>query len=164
VDQHPAALDMAEEAVADTGALGGALDQAGNVRQHELALLVPDHAELRHQRGEGIIADFRASVGNLVDEGRFARIGQPDQPDVGEQLEAQPDRDFLRRDARLVLAGRAVGAGLVAGVAAPAHPAFEQHDPLADLGEVREQLLAFLVEHLRAHRDLDWWSRGGSNP
>ena len=37
VQQHLAALDMAEEAVADAGALGRALDQAGNVGDDELA-------------------------------------------------------------------------------------------------------------------------------
>ena len=31
VEQHSRALDMAEEAVADAGAFGGALDQAGDV-------------------------------------------------------------------------------------------------------------------------------------
>jgi hypothetical protein len=37
VQQHAAALDMAEEAVAEAGALMGALDQAGDVGEHELA-------------------------------------------------------------------------------------------------------------------------------
>jgi hypothetical protein len=35
VEQHPAALDMAEEAVAEAMALVGALDQAGDVGQHK---------------------------------------------------------------------------------------------------------------------------------
>ena len=37
VQQHAAALHMAQEAVAEADALGGALDQAGNVGQHEFA-------------------------------------------------------------------------------------------------------------------------------
>ena len=37
MQQHAAALDMAEEAVAEPGALVRALDQAGNVGEHELA-------------------------------------------------------------------------------------------------------------------------------
>ena len=37
VQQHAAALDMAEEAVAEAGAFMRALDQAGNVGEHEFA-------------------------------------------------------------------------------------------------------------------------------
>ena len=37
VEEDAAALDMAEEAVAETGTLVRALDQAGNVGEHELA-------------------------------------------------------------------------------------------------------------------------------
>ena len=48
VDQHPAAFDMAEEAVADPRAVRRAFDQPGNVGEHELAALVADHAELGH--------------------------------------------------------------------------------------------------------------------
>jgi hypothetical protein len=58
VEQHASALDMAKEAVADTGAFGRAFDQAGNVRQHELAALVAHHAELRVKRGERVGPDL----------------------------------------------------------------------------------------------------------
>ena len=37
MEQHAAALDMAEEAVAEAGAFVRALDQAGNVGEHEFA-------------------------------------------------------------------------------------------------------------------------------
>ena len=37
MQQHAAALDMAEEAVAEAGAFMRAFDQAGNVGQHEFA-------------------------------------------------------------------------------------------------------------------------------
>ena len=37
VQQHAAALDVAEEAVAEARAFCGAFDQAGNVGEHELA-------------------------------------------------------------------------------------------------------------------------------
>ena len=54
---------MAEEAVADAGAFGGALDQPGDVGEDELAALVADHAELRAERGERIFADLGDGVG-----------------------------------------------------------------------------------------------------
>ncbi len=59
MQQHAAALDMAEEAVAQPRALVRALDQAGNVGEHETAAVDVDHAELRMQRGEGIVRDLR---------------------------------------------------------------------------------------------------------
>ena len=59
VDQHPAALDMAEEAVAEPGALVRALDQAGNVGQHELAPVHRHHAEAGVKRRERIVGDLR---------------------------------------------------------------------------------------------------------
>ncbi len=58
MEQHAAALDMAEEAVAEAGAFMRALDQAGNVGQHEFALVDRDDAELGMQRGEGIVGDL----------------------------------------------------------------------------------------------------------
>ena len=128
VEQHAAALDMAEEAVADPGAFGRALDQAGDVGDDELAALVADDAELRAGGGEGIGADLGLRVGDGVDEGRLAGVGQPDQAGVGEQLEPQPDPGFLARPAGAVLARRAVGRGLVAGVAAPAVAAAQEDD------------------------------------
>ncbi len=60
VQQQPRALDMAEEAVADPGAFGRALDQPGDVGDDELAALVADHPELRAERGERIVADLGA--------------------------------------------------------------------------------------------------------
>ena len=62
MEQQPRALDMAEEAVADAGAFGGAFDQPGNVGEDELAALVADDAELRAERGERIIADLGRGV------------------------------------------------------------------------------------------------------
>ena len=83
-------------------------------------------------------------------------LGKPDEADVGEQLEPQPDPHFLARHAGLVLARGAVGRGLVAGVAAAAHAALEEGHALADLGEVGEQAPLLVVgEDLGADRNLD---------
>ena len=155
VDQHPAALDMAEEPVTDPGPVGRAFDQARDVGEDEFAVLVPHHSELRGERGKGVIANLGFGVGDLVDEGRLARIGQPEQARVGEQLEPQPDIHLAAQFAGLVLARGAVGAGLVRSVAASAHAALEQHDFLPDLGHVEQHRLAVVVEHLRAERNLD---------
>jgi len=47
VDQHAAPFDVAEEPVTDPRAIGGAFDQPRNIREHEFAPLVRDHAQLR---------------------------------------------------------------------------------------------------------------------
>ena len=59
MQQHAAALDMAEEAVAEARAFMRALDQPGNIREHEFAAVGIHDAELRMQRGEGIVGDLR---------------------------------------------------------------------------------------------------------
>ena len=49
VDERAAARHVLEEAVAEPGALVRALDQPGEVGEHEAAaVLVLDHAEVRH--------------------------------------------------------------------------------------------------------------------
>ena len=46
MEQHAGALDMAEESRPEPGAFVGILDQPGNVGQHELAIVEPDHAQI----------------------------------------------------------------------------------------------------------------------
>ena len=74
--------------LADVGLVGmpNAGDQAGNVGQHELTVLVHDDAQLGTQRGEGIITNLRLGVRQLVDEGGLAGVGHAHQAHVGQQL------------------------------------------------------------------------------
>ncbi len=87
--QRAAALDMAEKAVAEADALVRALDQAGNVGEHEIAFVDAHHAEAGMQRGEGIVGDLRPRGGDRGEEGRLAGVGQADEAGVGDQLQAQ---------------------------------------------------------------------------
>src|ERR1700730_17206074 len=59
MQQYAAALDMAEEAVAEAYALMGTFYQARNVGEHEFSAANIDHAELRMQRGERVIGNLR---------------------------------------------------------------------------------------------------------
>ncbi len=152
VEQRPAALDMAEEARTEARAFVRALDQAGNVGHHELALADPHHAQPGMQRRERIIGDLGPRIAVRRQERRLAGVGQPDQPDVGDQLQPQPDIALLARPALVGAARRAVGRGLEMQVAVAAVATLEQHDPLADLGEVGQQRLVVVVEDLRAAR------------
>src|SRR5215204_3457195 len=108
VQQHPAALGVAEEAVADTGAFVRALDQAGNVGEHELAFIDARDAQLRVQRGERIIRDLRLGGADGSEQCRLAGVRQSDDAGVGDQLEPQPDRALLSGLAGIGVTRRAV--------------------------------------------------------
>ena len=155
MEQDAAALHMAEETVAEPGAFMGAGDEARNVRQHEFAAIDRDHAELRMQRGEGIIGDLRLCRAHGGEQGRFARIGQPDEAGIRDQLEAQPDGALLAGEPGIGMPRRAIGRGLEMGVAEPAIAALGEHHAVADGGEVGEQGLVVLVEDLGALGDLE---------
>ena len=102
MEQHGAALDMAEEAVPEAGALVGALDQAGNVGEHEFAARrAPDDAELGRERGERIIGDLGLGARDGGEEGRLAGIGQADEAGIGDQLQPQPNPALLAGPAGL---------------------------------------------------------------
>src|SRR6202011_1741796 len=59
VEENPATLDVTKKSVAKTGTLMRALDQAGDIRKHELAAVDLDHAELRMQGRKGVVRDLR---------------------------------------------------------------------------------------------------------
>ena len=152
MQQHARALDMAEEAVADADALVRALDQAGNVGQHELARVDADDAEIGVQGGEGIVGDLGLGRRHRREEGRLAGIGQPDQPGVGDQLEPQPDGHLLAGQAGVGASRRLVGRGLEMLVAEAAIAALGELDALADPGQVADQRLVVLLVDLGADR------------
>ena len=59
VHEQAAALHVGEELVPEAGALAGALDQAGDVRHHELAVVALERAEHRLERGERVVGHLR---------------------------------------------------------------------------------------------------------
>ena len=63
VDQHPAALDVGEELVPEPGPPRGALDQPGNVGDHQLPVLAVDRPQHRRERRERIVGDLRRRPG-----------------------------------------------------------------------------------------------------
>ena len=154
MQEHAAAFDMAEKTVAEPDTLMCALDQAGNVGQHELAAVAVDDAELRMQRREGIVGDLRLGRAHRREKGRFARVGQPDNAGIGNQLEAQPDGELLAGLAGIGVAWRPVGRALEPRVAEATVSAAREHHPLAHRGEVGEQGLAVFLVDLRARRHL----------
>ena len=95
VHEQPGALDMGEEVVAEPGAVAGALDQAGDVGDHELAVVGLERAEHGLERRERVGGDLRLRPRHPREQRGLARVGQADEPDVGEQLEVEPQRALV---------------------------------------------------------------------
>ena len=91
MQQEPAALDVGEELVPESGSLGRALDQAGDVGEDELALAVVDRPEDRLERRERVVGDLRRGPRHPRQQRRLAGVRQPDQAGVGEQPQVQLD-------------------------------------------------------------------------
>ena len=68
-----------------------ALDQPRDVGDHELAVVGVDRAQHRLQRRERVGGDLRLRARHPRQQRGLARVGQPDEADVGEQLEVQLD-------------------------------------------------------------------------
>jgi len=127
VKQQARALQVAQELMAEPGAFGRALDQSGDVGDHEAAIVVHAyHAQIRVQRCERIVGDLGTRGRNRADKSGLACVGQTQQPDVGEHLEFELEGSVFARLSRRALARRAVGARLEslvapAAFAAPSH-------------------------------------------
>ena len=143
VDEHPRALEVREELVAEPDALARALDQARDVGDDELAPVGRlDRAEHRLQRRERVVGDLRPRVRDAREQRRLARVRQPDERRVGEQLQVQLDVALLARQADLREPRHLPRRRDEARVAAPAAAAAREHDPRAGMREVGDQVVA----------------------
>src|SRR5690606_22061861 len=156
VQQQAGALQVAQELRAEAGAVGGALDQARDVGDHEAAVrLDADHAQVRIEGGERISRYVRGGGGDRAHEGALAGIGEAQQADVGQQLQLQLQRALLARLARGRLARGAVGRALEVHVAQAALAAAGHQQALAVRGQVADDLVGLDVGHHGANRDGD---------
>ena len=74
--------------MAETGALAGALNDAGDVRHDEAGFLIDvHHAEVGEEGGEVIVRDLRLRLGHDGEQRRLADVREADQPHVREELE-----------------------------------------------------------------------------
>ncbi len=147
---------MLQEPDAEPGARRRAFDEPRDVRDHEAAIGADAHdAELRVQRRERIVRDFRPRGRERARERRLARVRRAEQPDVGEQLERELQVPRFTRAAAAELPRRAIHARLEARVAAAALPALRDEQPVAVAREVAERFAGVEVADLRALRHLD---------
>ena len=81
------ALDVAQEAIAEPGARVGAFDEAGHVDHDErLVGRQADDAELRFERRERIVRDFRTRGRSDGEQRRFAGVRQADHAAIRQKL------------------------------------------------------------------------------
>ena len=123
VHQRGAALDVAQEVVAEAAALGGTLDQAGHVGDHEGGLAGGDDAEVGDQGGEGVVGDLGPRPRDRRDQRGLAGAREADQADVGDDLQLEAYVELVaglaeQREAGRLALGR--GEGGVAEAAATA--------------------------------------------
>ncbi len=155
--EHAGPLDVAEELVPEPAPLAGPLDEAGEVGDDELGLVVePHHAEVRLERRERVVGDLRLGGGDGGDERGLPDAREPHEGHVGHQLELEPQPVLLADLALLGEGRRAPAVRQEAGVAPAAPPALGGQPAVARVEQVG-QIGAVLVAHHRAlgHRHLD---------
>ena len=101
VNEDATALDVGEELVPEPSPLGGTLDQSRDVGEHELVVVELDRAEVGLHRREGVLGNLGIRPGQPREQRGLARVGQADQPDVGQQLETQLDLPRLALESPL---------------------------------------------------------------
>lgn len=130
--QHRIALDMAQEAGAESAALVRPLDDAGNVGHDERFMVADLHdAQIGFERGEGIVGDLGFGSGNSREQRTLARIGEAHQSHVGQHFQFENESPFVALFARLGVARRLVGGAFEMPVAETSAAAMQQHQPLA---------------------------------
>ncbi len=140
VDEHAAALDVAEELVTEAGALVRPLDEPGDVGDDEAPLAAPgDDAEVRDERRERVVGDLRARPGDAADERRLAGVRVADDAHVGEQLQLEDEIALLSRRAVLGVARRLVRGRREVHVAEAAAAALRDDEPLGRRAQVGER-------------------------
>ena len=123
VDQQAAAVDMAQEVVAQARALAGTLNDAGDVGHDEGdALVHPHDAQVGIQGGEVVVGDFGLGLGYHAQKGGFAHVGEAHQPTSASSFSSSSHVVALAGQTRLGKAGHLPGGGGKVHVA-PAAPA-----------------------------------------
>ena len=142
---------MSEKAVAEPAVFARAFDQAGNVGEKDAGVIVVfDDAHARIFRRERIGRAFRPRVRERAGQRRFSRVGEADEPDVGDGFQHEGEVAASAFLAGRRLARRLVRRGLELIVPEAAASAFEQHDALAVFEELRDEQAAFRLEDLRS--------------
>ena len=145
---------MAEESVSQPVAVARPFDQAGQVGDDELVVVVDlDHAEIGLEGGERVVGDLRLRPGDHRDERALACGGEPDEGHVGQELELEAKPLVFTR---LTLLGERRCPPSIRqepGVALPPLAAGCAEPAVAVARQVDEDLTGLVVEDHGADRD-----------
>ncbi len=148
-------LDVTEELVAQSVTGVCPLDQTGNIGHDEI-LVFRDHGSQVGVLGrERIVGDLGMCAGDAGQQGGFARVGQSDQTDVGDDLQLQDDPVLFAGMSLLALSRSPVGRRLevsvaVTSTATPPHDHF-----IARSLEVAEYVTTVAVADQGSRGDFD---------
>ena len=152
VNEHTAALDVAQEFQPKPDALVCAFQQAGDVDQDNLPVVDLGHAQRRLDGGEGIVGDLGPRGADHAQQRRLAGVGHADDADVGHQLKFQFQPQFVARFALFGQARRRIARRLEGGIAAAAAPTLRHDELLPGFGQVGQQFSRVGVAHQRPRR------------
>ncbi len=146
---------MAQKFMPQPDAFTCALDQPGDIRQHEtVAKPALDHAQIWRKRRKMVIGDFRVGIRHHGKQCRFADIREPNQPYVRNQLQFENHVIFLCRTASFRIArGLSCRRGKML-VAFAALAAVYQYFPFPVMRNIRHNLTAFGFADNRTDRHL----------
>ena len=158
--EQAAALHVGQELVPEPGAGAGSLDQAGDVGDHELAVVPLERAEHRLDRGERVVRDLRLGAGEPSEQRRLAGIREPDEAGVRLEPQLQLERALLARQPALGEARRLARGGGELLVAASAAAAV-RHDGALAVAQELPAVAGLHVLHEGPGRDahLEWPGR-----
>ena len=104
VKQQSTALGVAQEGAPYAAARVRSIDQPGDIQPHH-PLAQPEagslaHAEVGHERREGVVGDLGRRSGDVGEERALARVRVADQADVGHQRHLEYERELIRGTGR----------------------------------------------------------------
>jgi len=152
MQQSGAALNMPQESVTESPPLMCALHQSRNVGQDKFKTIHGDHSQIRMKRGEWIFRDLWPRIRCRGQQGRLSGIGQTQQPDVGDQLQSQPNGSLNALLSQVKATWRLVHGGFEPQVSETTVPTSGQEKSLSDLSQVNQNGLPVLFKDLGSGR------------
>ena len=155
VDKQAAAVNVPEKIMPQTRTLGGALNDAGDIRHDEgHALIYINNPQIGIQSRKMVIGDLRVGVGGDGKQGGFTHVWKAHQTHVRQKLQLQNHVPLLSLKTGFGKPGNLTGGGGVMGIAPAAPSALGKNEILAG-GHVHNDLIRFGVPHDGAPGNLD---------
>src|SRR6185437_2099199 len=149
MQQQLRALDVSQETIAQTSASVRALNQSGNIGDHESTKVTEiDNTKMRLQSRERIISDLRSRRGDSRDKRRLSRIRKTNQTNVREQLQLELHIQLFTLAARLMVARRAIRRSRKVGVAETAAATARRQPAITVVTQVVQQVTCARVKDL----------------